>query len=90
MPRSFSLGKRFEDFIEAQVASGRYNNASEVVRDGLRMLESSQAPAIIDESVIQKLVQEGIDSGPGTDADIVFDRIERRLKAQIDAQKSET
>lgn len=35
MPRSYALGDRFEAFIDAQVKGGRYNNASEVVRDAL-------------------------------------------------------
>jgi len=42
MPSSFALGEHFEAFIKSMVASGRYNNASEVVRDGLRLLEDRQ------------------------------------------------
>ena len=33
-----SLSKEFADFVEAEVASGAYVSASEVVRDGLRLL----------------------------------------------------
>lgn len=36
---SLSLGKHWEEFIRAEVASGRYGSASEVVRDALRILE---------------------------------------------------
>jgi antitoxin ParD1/3/4 len=36
---SFALNEHYETFIKKQLASGRYNNASEVVRAGLRMLE---------------------------------------------------
>lgn len=43
MPSSFALGEHFETFIKSMVASGRYNNASEVVREGLRLLEDRQA-----------------------------------------------
>ena len=35
---SIALGDHYEKFIKRQLASGRYNNASEVVRAGLRML----------------------------------------------------
>ena len=34
-----SLGDHFEEFVSRQVADGRFQNASEVVRAGLRMLE---------------------------------------------------
>lgn len=37
--KSYVVGDRYEEFIAAQIESGRYNNASEVVRAGLRMLE---------------------------------------------------
>lgn len=43
MPRSFSLGRRFEAFIDDQVATGRFGNASDVVRAGLRLLEDHEA-----------------------------------------------
>ncbi len=39
MSGSYSLGEHFDNFIKAQVASGRYNNESEVVRDALRQAE---------------------------------------------------
>ena len=40
---SLSLGEHWEQFIKAEVGSGRYGSASEVVRDGLRALESRKA-----------------------------------------------
>ncbi|MEI2387132.1 type II toxin-antitoxin system ParD family antitoxin [Breoghania sp. JC706] len=36
---NFSLGKKLEDYVARQIAEGPYNNASEVVRDALRMHE---------------------------------------------------
>lgn len=39
MASSYSLGKHFEAFVQGQLASGRYNNASEVLRDALLLME---------------------------------------------------
>lgn len=59
---SISLGNHFEDFIEESVSKGRFNNASEVVRAGLRLLEEEENKIIS----LRKAIQEGIDSGIAT------------------------
>lgn len=37
--KTYVVGERYETFISDQIKQGRFNNASEVVRAGLRMLE---------------------------------------------------
>lgn len=40
---SYTVGQHFDRFIRDQVRSGRYNNGSEVVREGLRLVEEREA-----------------------------------------------
>ena len=57
--RSFALGDRFEAFIDAQVQGGRYNNASEVVRDALRLLEDREKLRELKLAELRRLAEEG-------------------------------
>ena len=56
---SVALGVYFEDFIKAKIAQGRYNNAGEVIRAGLRLLEENESRLV----ELKAAIQEGIDSG---------------------------
>jgi antitoxin ParD1/3/4 len=60
---SVTLGNHFEDFIQSSISRGRYKNASEVVRAGLRLLEDEEDKAI----ALKNAIQEGIDSGKAYD-----------------------
>lgn len=75
MPTSVALSPHFERFIQEQVKSGRYNNASEVVRAGLRMLEDHHARARLQQEELRAAIAAGMASGPGQSANAVFDRL---------------
>ena len=62
---SVSLGNYFDEFVQTQVAEGRYKNVSEVIRAGLRLLEHEESKVI----ALRKAIQEGIDSGIAHDFD---------------------
>jgi antitoxin ParD1/3/4 len=59
---SVSLGNYFDDFIQRRISVGRYKNASEVVRAGLRLLEDEENRVM----ALQSSIQEGIESGIAT------------------------
>ena len=84
MPRSYALGNHFEQFIHAQLETGRFNNASEVVRAGLRLLEDAEKPAALSMDDLRRLIQEGATSGPGKPADGVLDRLEGKYRAMAE------
>jgi antitoxin ParD1/3/4 len=42
MPTSVALTPHFESLTQRLVSSGKYNNVSEIIRDGLRLLESRE------------------------------------------------
>lgn len=62
---SFSLGEHFVTFIEDQVAQGRYNSASDVVRAGLRLLEEQEAKL----AALRAALVDGEESGTPTPFD---------------------
>ena len=56
---SVALGEHFEGFVETRITEGRYKNASEVIRAGLRLLEEEETKI----KILKKAIKEGIDSG---------------------------
>lgn len=57
---SVSLGDYFEDFVEKQITEGRYKNASEVIRAGLRLLEEEENKAQMLKIAIREAENSGI------------------------------
>ncbi len=78
MASSYTLGEHFEAFIKQQIEGGRYASASEVVRDGLRLLEEQQQRR---EAVLNRLrgkVEKVRRSGRPKLATEILDRLERK------------
>lgn len=56
---SFNLGEHFDTFISAQLEHGRYGSASEVIRQGLRLLEEHERKV----EALRLAIIEGEESG---------------------------
>lgn len=80
MPTSVALSPHFESFIQRQIKSGRYNNASEVVRAGLRLLEDQHARAKLQQEELRAAIAAGLAGGPGKPADVVFNRLDAKYR----------
>lgn len=62
---SVALGNYFENFIQTQITRGRFNNASEVIRAGLRLLEQDENQVM----ALKTAITEGVESGVAADFD---------------------
>ena len=87
MPSSYTLGEHYEKFVRELVESGRYASASEVLRDGLRLLEDAEILRKVRTDELRKLVQEGIDSGPSEPWDVDEIKAEGRRRLARKAGK---
>jgi len=70
MPSSYTLGEHFEGFVKQLVESGRYSSASEVLRDGLRLLEDQEERREASLVRLRGDIQQGLESGPSEALDI--------------------
>ncbi|MDP2786842.1 MAG: type II toxin-antitoxin system ParD family antitoxin [Pseudomonadota bacterium] len=88
MPSSYVVGEHFEHFIHAQVESGRYAGASEVVREALRLMEDQERLRELHIAELRRQVQEGMNSGPGIPAEEVFARLEAKYETMVEQRES--
>lgn len=84
MPSSYTLGGHYERFVRDLVASGRYASASEVMRDGLRLIEEREQIRAAKLDVLRRAIHEGLESGSPEPLDMEAVKAEgrRRLSAR--------
>jgi len=89
MATSYSIGKHFEGLIESLIKSGRYSTASEVMREGLRLIEEREERRKAKLEALRAEIQEGFDSGPAEEADMddVIKAVKARGRQRLVARK---
>ena len=86
MATSYSIGKHFEVFIESLLKSGRYSTASEVMRDGLRLVEEREERRKAKLEALRAEIQKGLDSGPAEEVGDMFARIKSEGRKRLAAK----
>ena len=89
MASSFSIGKHFETVIEGLIDSGRYSTASEIIREGLRLVEEREERRKAKLEALRAEIQKGFDSGPAEEVDIAefFESIKTKGRQRLAARK---
>ena len=78
MPKntSFILGDHFDAFVAAQIEAGRYANATDVIRSGLRLLEEHEQRV----EALRNALIEGEESGVAGPLDMA--KIKRQAREE--------
>jgi antitoxin ParD1/3/4 len=64
MPLNVNLTPRLEELVRRKVSSGRYNSASEVVREALRIMEAQDELRSLKLEQLRRDIRDGLNSGP--------------------------
>ncbi len=81
-----SLGNKWERFVDAKVKSGDFQTASEVLREGLRLLEEKQLVKRISVSSLGELKEKllagigSLDRGQRIEGEQAFSVLRQRIK----------
>ncbi len=83
---SAELGQQLEAFVASLVETGRYNSKSEVLREGVRLVQDREARLTTLDAAINRGLRDA-DRGQTQDAAAVFDRLEEQFAKAVDGQR---
>ncbi len=86
MPISADLGNTLEAYVADLVKSGRYHSKSEVLREGVRLVQEREARlAALDVAIARGLAD--VEAGRVKPASDVFDRLEAKLETMTSGNR---
>lgn len=83
---SADLGPKLEEFVAELVANGRYNSKSEVLREGVRLIQDREARLAAFDAAIMRGIED-IEAGRTKPADEVFERLKAKYQLMVDQMK---
>lgn len=83
---SADLGQQLESYIAKLVEKGRYNSKSEVLREGIRLIQEREAKLTLLDLAIARGIADA-DAGRTASAADVFARLERKYQDRAPAPK---
>lgn len=85
MPISVDLGSKLEKFIAGLLKSGRYNSKSEILREGVRLIQERETRLAALDAAIARGIADA-DAGRVEPASDVFDRLEAKYQEMAKAR----
>ena len=83
MPISVDLGAKLEELVSELVANGRYGSKSEVLREGIRLVQERERKLAELEAKLKVGISQ-LDAGLGIPAEKVFSKLMRKFKVTSD------
>lgn len=80
MPISAELGPQLENYVTKLVSTGRYHSKSEVLREGVRLIQERETRLAALDAAIARGIADA-DAGRVRPADEVLDRLEAKYEA---------
>ncbi len=85
MPISADLGNQLENYVTNLVKSGRYHSKSEVLREGVRLIQEREARLAVLDAAIARGIADA-DAGRVKPAKDVFDRLDAKYRSMAEAK----
>jgi antitoxin ParD1/3/4 len=82
---SADLGQQLERYITKLVETGRYGSKSEVLREGVRLIQDRETQLAALDAVIERGIADS-EAGRGQPGQEVFDRLEVKYKAMMNGK----